>query len=372
MKKSLIIVTIIILSAILLRFLYSVITGYLIGKKMSVAQVADVKVQKVETKKITPVFEASGRVEAQYQVNIIARVSGYLQKSYFKEGSKVKKGDTLFLIEPAQYQNAASVSNADIKEIQAQLSYANKQLTRAKELVKQDYIAKSRYDELLAQRDSLVAKLNAAYSQHKDTQRNLSYTNIKSPIDGKVGVIDVSVGNYVDASTGNLTTINSIDPVYVTFSLSAQDYNILNFNDENKNTTRKTEIYFSDGKKYKFEGVQDFTDNKIEETTGTVMFRATFPNPEEELLHGEFVTVKIYANNPSDIPVIPVTAVMQNQEGQYVYKLEKNNIPQIVYIKTGDQYDGNWIVKSGLKQGDRIITEGTIKVTPGAKIHITK
>lgn len=370
MKKNIIIITIIILSAVGLRFLYTLITGFITGKKMSVAQIPDVKIQSVKTEKIIPSFEASGRVEAIYQVSIIARVSGYLQKSYFKEGSRVKKGDTLFLIEPAQYQNAASVSSADIKEIQAQLNYANKQLSRAQELVKQDYIAKSRYDELLSQRDSLVAKLNATYSQHKDTQRNLSYTNIKAPIDGKVGIIDVSVGNYVDASTGTLTTINSTNPIYVTFSLPTEDYYILTFNDKSKNTKRKTEIYFNNEKKYKYDGLQDFTDNKVEQTTGTIMFRATFPNPDDELIHGEFVTVKIYANTPSDTPVVPVSAVMQNQEGQYVYKLEKNNIPKIIYIKTSGEYNGNLIIKSGLKQGDKIITEGAIKVTPGEKVHI--
>ncbi len=353
----------------LCRFAYSLFTGYLTGKKMSRKVVPVVKVQEVKNQNILRHFEASGRIVSKYQVGIIARVSGYLQKSYFKEGSYVKAGDTLFLIEPAEYKNAANVSSADIKDIKAKLNYANKQLERAKELVKEDYIAKSKYDEILSERDSLVAQLSAAKSEHSDKERNLSYTKIKAPVDGRIGTIDVTVGNYVNASTGSLTTINSTNPIYVTFPLSTDDYNAMTSIDK-PNEKHRVELYFSNGKKYKFDGIQDFLDNKIDETTGTVMYRATFQNPDNELLHGEFVKVKIFSNHSVNIPMIPVKAIMSNQEGKYVYVLNKNNLPKIRYIKTGEQYGNNQVVQSGLKQGDKIITDGVIKVTPNKPVKI--
>lgn len=353
----------------LCRFAYSLFTGYLTGKKMSLKVVPVVKVQEVKNQNILRHFEASGRIVSKYQVGIIARVSGYLQKSYFKEGSYVKAGDTLFLIEPAEYKNAANVSSADIKDIKAKLNYANKQLERAKELVKEDYIAKSKYDEILSERDSLVAQLSAAKSEHSDKERNLSYTKIKAPVDGRIGTIDVTVGNYVNASTGSLTTINSTNPIYVTFPLSTDDYNAMTSIDK-PNEKHRVELYFSNGKKYKFDGIQDFLDNKIDETTGTVMYRATFQNPDNELLHGEFVKVKIFSNHSVNIPMIPVKAIMSNQEGKYVYVLNKNNLPKIRYIKTGEQYGNNQVVQSGLKQGDKIITDGVIKVTPNKPVKI--
>ena len=124
------------------------------------------------------------------------------------------------------------------------------------------------------------------------------------------------------------------------------------------------------GTKYSKLGVQDFQDNKVDQTTGTVTMRATFANPNNELIHGEFVTVKLYSNNPVEVPVAPVTAVLENQAGKYVYKLDDKNLPQLVYVKTGEQNGDNWIIKEGLQKGDRIVTEGLQKVTPGKPIKI--
>lgn len=372
MRKNIIIILIIIILVITVRFVLNYINGYLTGKKMGVKNPPKVYIETVKDEKIIQSYEASGRVESKYQVNIVSRISGYLQKSYFKEGSYVKKGDTLFLIEPDEYKNSYDISGADIKNIKAKLEYANKQLIRASELVKKDYIAKSKYDEILSQRDSLAAQLNAANSEHKDRQRNLSYTNIKAPVEGRIGTIEVTVGNYVNASTGNLTTIYSSNPMYVTFPLSVTDYNDLFHIDETSGKPRRVELYFSNGKKYEFDGTQDYTDNKVNPSTGTVMFRATFQNKNGELLHGEFVKVIIYSNNYTTVPVVPVTAVMSNQEGKYVLKLDKKNLPQITYIKISSQAGNKWIVKEGLKSGDRVITEGVIKVIPGQPVKIIK
>jgi membrane fusion protein (multidrug efflux system) len=315
-------------------------------------------------------FEAPGRVVSQYRVDVLARISGYLLKSYFKEGDDVKAGQVLFQIEPTEYSNASSVAAADVKNLKAQLDYAEKQLVRADELVKKDYIAKSQYDQILSQRDSLRAQLASAQARYNDANRNLGYTSVKAPVNGKIGIINVTVGNYVTPSVGALTTINSTDPIYVTFPLDSKDFQAIAASDVGANTNRKVELYTASGQKYQFDGVQDFQDNKVDVTTGTVTLRATFKNPDNQLIHGEFATVKLYANKPTNVPVAPVEAVMENQAGKYVYKIDESNIPQLVYIKTGEQIGNNWLISEGLKKGDKIVIEGLQKVTPGKPVTI--
>lgn len=370
MKKNIIIFLSVIIAAILIRFGFSMFSNFMQGKAMKNRPAPSVTVQEIENQSVIRSFEAPGRVVSKYRVDVLARISGYLQKSYFKEGDYVKAGQVLFLIEPAEYSNAANVAGANVKNLRAQLTYAEKQLARAAELVKKDYIAKAQYDQLLSQRDALKAQLASAQASYNDANRNLGYTHVKSPVDGKVGIINVTVGNYVSPTSGALTTINSTNPIYVTFPIDSNDFQALSNADKANNKNRKVELLLSGGSKYSLTGVQDFQDNKVDQSTGTVTMRATFQNPNNQLIHGEFVTVKLYSNNPVDVPVAPVTAVLENQAGKYVYKLDENDLPQLTYVKTGEQNGHNWIINEGLKKGDRIITEGLQKVTPGKPIKI--
>ena len=370
MKRKIIIVVLAVLLAIATRFIMSVAGSYMKKNSAKNRPAPNVVVDTISEQDVIQSFDAPGRVVSKYQVSVMARISGYLQKSYFKEGDYVKAGETLFLIEPVEYQNAASVAGANIQNIRAQLAYANKQLARAEELVKQDYIAKSRYDEILANRDALQAQLKAAQSNFNDTNRNLSYTRVKAPVDGRIGIIDVTVGNYVTPSSGSLTTINSTNPIYVTFPLSSEDYASISSIDENANAKRRVELYFQNGDKYNQDGVQDFLDNKVDQSTGTVTMRATFQNKDNKLLHGEFVNVKLYANHPVKVPVVPIVAVQENQEGKYVYTIDETGMPKLTYIKVQGQSGDNWIVKDGLKAGDRVIVDGILKVTPGTPVKI--
>lgn len=370
MKKKILLIIIIALIAIGFRFVTSSIGGMMKQKARLNVAPPNVVVQQIEENNVIRTFDAPGRVVSKYQVSIMARISGYLQKSFFKEGDYVKAGETLFLIEPAEYQNASNVAGANIQNIKAQLAYANKQLARAEELVRQDYIAKAKYDEILANRDALQAQLSAAQSNYKDTNRNLSYTRVKAPVDGRIGIIDVTVGNYVTPSSGSLTTINSTNPIYVTFPLSSEDYAAISSIDKKADARRKVELFFQNGDKYELNGVQDFLDNKVDQTTGTVTLRATFQNPNNKLLHGEFVNARLFANNPVKVPVVPIVAVQENQEGKYVYTIDNKGLPKLTYIKTQGQSGDNWIVKDGLKHGDKVIVEGILKVTPGSPVKI--
>ena len=370
MKKNIIILLAVIIGAVLIRYGFSLFGSIMQGKAMKNKPAPAVSVMEIENQSVVRSFEAPGRVVSKYRVDVLARIGGYLMKSYFKEGDFVKQGQVLFEIESQEFQNASNVAAANIKNLSAQLTYAEKQLARASELVKKDYIAKAQYDQMLSNRDALRAQLASAQAQYNDANRNLGYTRVKAPVDGKVGIINVTVGNYVTPSSGALTTINSTNPIYITFPLDSSDFQSLAAGDGEANKDRKVELLLAGGTKYEFDGVQDFQDNKVDVSTGTVTMRATFANPNNELIHGEFVTVKLYANKPVEVPVAPVTAVMENQAGKYVYKLDEKDIPQLVYIKVGEQNGHNWIVTEGLVKGDKILTDGLQKVTPGKPVRI--
>ena len=270
MKKNIIIFIAVLIAAVAVRFAITAYNNYMTGINQSKRPAPSVTVDTIKEADIIRSFEAPGRVTSKYQVNVLARISGYLQKSYFKEGDFVKAGQTLFLIEPTEFSNASNVAKADVANTKAQLEYAEKQLARAAELVKKDYIAKSQYDSMLSQRDSLRAQLASAQARYNDSVRSLSYTNVKAPVDGRIGIITVTLGNYVSPTSGALTTINSTNPIYVTFPLDSEDFASLSIADGSNNTNRKVDLIFPNGEKYPMTGVQDFHDNKIDQSTGTV------------------------------------------------------------------------------------------------------
>ncbi len=370
MKKNIIIILSLIIGAILVRYGITVFNNIKSGNALKNRPAPQVTVDTIQERSIIRTYEAPARVVSKYRVDVLARISGYLTKSYFKEGDYVKKGQTLFQIEPTEFSNAAKMAKANVANLKAQLEFAEKQLARSEELVKKDYIAKSQYDQMLSQRDSLRAQVASAEASYNDSQRIMGYTIVKSPVDGRVGIINVTVGNYVTPSSGALTTINSMNPIYVTFPLDSSDYAILANSDGEANSNRKVELYLPNGEKYKFDGVQDFQDNKVDQSTGTITMRATFQNPNNALIQGEFLTAKLYANKPSNVPVVPLVAVQENQAGKYVYKLDENDLPQLTYIKTKGQNGDTWIVEDGLKKGDRIVTNGLQKLTPGRPVTI--
>ena len=373
MRKNIIIIVTIIVVLILGRMLISSMDRIKTAKQRALSGTPAVTIEEVKTQDVIRQFESTARVTAKYRVDVLARISGYLIKSYFKEGDSVKAGQVLFEIEPQEYMYAESQAKANMANAQSQYNYYEKQLARYRELVKQDYIAKSEYDNILSQRDAYKAQVESANSAYRDAQRNLGYTRVKSPVNGRVGMINVTEGNYVSMNSGALTTINSTDPMYITFPLESKNFAELSRIDKSANVNRDVEFIFSSGQKYKYKGIQDFHDNKIDETTGTITMRATFPNPEGELIHGDFGKIIIYSKEKDPLPVIPQVAAMENQEGRYVFILDEDDLPRISYIKTTGQTDnGEWIVSEGVKAGDRVLTSGLQKVVPGNPVRIVK
>ena len=326
MKKNIIIIVIVVLALIFGRMFISKFDKIKTAKMQAKMSTPAVTVEDVRTRNVVRQFESPARVVAKYRVSVLARISGYLTKSYFKEGDYVKAGQVLFEIEPQEYQYSANKAKANLANAQSQYEYYEKQLARYEELVSQDFIARADYDNILSQRDAYRAQVESATSAYRDAERNLGYTQVKSPVDGRVGIISVTVGNYVTASSGPLTTINSFEPMYVTFPLDAKDYADLVRIDKSADVKRKVEFIFSTGRKYELDGVQDFYDNKIDETTGTITLRATFPNPDNQLIQGDYGRIIIYSNAKDDIPVVPQSATQENQEGRYIYILDEQGL----------------------------------------------
>ena len=371
MRKNIIIIVIIVLALIFGRMFVSKFDKMKTAKMQAKMSTPAVTIQEVGTRNVVRQFESPARVVSKFRVNILARISGYLTKSYFKEGDYVKAGQVLFEIEPQEYQYSANQAKANLDNAQSQYAYYQKQLARYEELVSQDYIARADYDNILSQRDAFRAQVESATSAYRDAERNLGYTQVKSPVDGRVGIITVTVGNYVTASSGPLTTINSYEPMYVTFPMDAKDYVELVRIDKSADVKRKVEFIFSTGQKYELEGVQDFYDNKIDETTGTITLRATFPNPKNQLIQGDYGRIIIYSNAKDDIPVVPQSATQENQEGRFVYILDEEGLPRMVYIKTmGQTDDGMWLISEGVKKGDQLVTSGLQKIVPGKPVRI--
>lgn len=372
MRKNIIIILVVMFALIFGRMIISHVNKMNSAKSRAAFGTPSVTVDTVKTDHFRREFTAAARVMAKYRVEILARINGYLTKSYFKEGDYVKTGQVLFEIEPQEYSYAASMAKGNLDNARAQKLYYEKQLARYKELVDNDFVARADYDNVLAQRDAYTAQVHTMESAYRDAKRNLGYTHIKAPVDGRVGIIDVTVGNYVSMNSGPLTTINSSDPMYITFPIESKDYAELSRIDGGANVKREVEYIFSSGQKYKYKGVQDFYDNKVDETTGAITLRATFPNPDGALLQGDFGHIIIYSNRDDEMPIVPQSATMENQEGMYVFVLDQEDLPRLTYIKTMGQSGTNWVVSEGVKKGDRIITTGMQKVIPGSPVKIVQ
>ena len=216
-KKKLIIG--IIIALIILPIVFNKVMTFVSAKimaKMS-AKPPAVEIGTVVDGDYYPKTESVGRIEAKYSVDVVARINGWLQKSYFKEGNYVKKGQTLFLIQPHEYQIAVQQAQAAVRQSKAALVNAEKELTRARELVKNDFVSKSYFDQALATRDQNKAQLDANKTSLANAKLNLSYTQIKAPVDGKIGKIIITEGNLVNAQSGTLARIVSTSPIYVYF-----------------------------------------------------------------------------------------------------------------------------------------------------------
>ena len=374
MRKKIGLALLIIALLVFARFAYVKFTEAQTAKSRAAAMMPVVSLDSVKEEEISNSIEAPGRIAAKYSVDIVAKVSGSLLRKHFMEGDYVQKGQLLFSIDPQEYAINVNKAAASLQNAQAVAFRAQKDYERAKELVANDFIAKSTYDQNLAERNVANANIKSAAAQLSDAKRLLSYTKITAPVSGRIGMVNVTEGNYITAQTGPLARLVSLDPIYVTYSLDSKQFNQLRDDTilptVKQNEPIKVQIVLPDGTTYEHFGAEDFFGNEISQTTGSIPLRATFKNPEHILIPGDFVKVKIYSNTKHKKPVVPQAAVMQDSTGRYVYTVDADNKAVQTYITTEGDYGDYFIVKEGLKPGDKFIATGVIKVMNGMGVKV--
>ncbi|MBL0371226.1 efflux RND transporter periplasmic adaptor subunit [Rhizobium sp. KVB221] len=308
-----------------------------------------------------------GRVEAIDNVNLMARVDGFLTRREFTEGQMVKAGDLLFVIQKDVYEASVVSAQANLEKAQADANNQTIQANRARLLIKTDAVSRELLDDRIAaekQGMATVAQAKAALDQAKI---NLGYTDIHAPFDGRIGITNFSIGALVGPSSGSLATIVSQDPIYVTFPVS--DRTILEFThgDRASATTKNIAIHLKLGNNmaYPQTGTIEFTGIKVDPNTDTVTIRAKFPNPKNTLLDGQFVQVFAESKAPVEALVVPQKAVLTDQSGNYVMVVEAGNKVAQRPITQGQTVGSDVVVQSGLKKGDVVISDGLQRIRPG-------
>src|ERR1700716_382729 len=330
---------------------------------------------------ITETSEFLGRAEAINRVNVVARVTAFLEKRLFIEGAEVKKGDELYRLERGRCEADLAAKRAQVAQLQAMLENARLTTERARILLSGPAGQQSTYDAALANERSLEAQVQAAQAQVQASQINLDYTDIRSPIDGKAGRTAVTEGNVVGPASGVLTTIVSQDPMYVIFPVSVRQGLEL----RERYATRGgfnavvIKVRLPDGRLYDQTGKLDFINNTVAQNTDTVTVRGVIPNPTlhdpsttggpvRELTDGEFVTVLLEGVQPVEVLAIPRAAVLSDQQGDYVYVVGPDNKAEQRRIQLGQSPPTIASVISGLAPGDKVIVEGLQRVRPGQPV----
>ncbi|MBX3580398.1 MAG: efflux RND transporter periplasmic adaptor subunit [Rhizobiaceae bacterium] len=340
----------------------------------------------VKLQSVTNQTEFVGSVVAAQQVALTTRVEGFLDSVNFQEGGFVQAGSTAFVIEKDTYQAAVEGAQAQLESARAGVSGAEANLKlqdinllRQQELLKTNAVSQSVVDQAQANRDSAAAQVDQAkaqvlltQSQLATAQLNLSFTDIKSPITGRIGKAIITEGNLVSPSSGTLAIVVQNDPIRVVFSISDREYLqvVRTLQPDNKGLEADASAYsprlrLSDGTEYDQSGRIAFIDNTIDPSTGTIAVYAEFANPQLKLVPGQFVQVVVQAGQSVDMPVVPASAILQDQEGPYVFGIDDQNRAQIRRVTLGQRVGTDWAVTGGLVQGEMVIVSGIQKVRPG-------
>ncbi len=322
-----------------------------------------------EKKAITPSLEFIGRVEAINRVDIRARITGYLEGVVFTEGDAVKDGALLYRIERGSFEAAVKEAQGALESAKAAKVLAEIQLKRAEDLLKTNSGTAVARDQALAADQQAAGAVLQAEANLQTAQINLGYTEITSPISGKIGRTSVTKGNVVSPQTGTLTTIVSQDPMYVTFPVSQRDFLRAQQTGERPDLKSfKVKLRYSDGVFYDQIGEVNFIDVAVDRSTDIVTARATVANPRGGLIDGQLMTVVVELANSQQKVVIPQSALLADQGGVYVFVVEHGKAV-VKRVKTGVPSGTGVIIDAGLTGGEQVIVEGLQSVRPGAPIR---
>jgi len=334
---------------------------------------AQVTVAKPEERKITLYLEVTGVTTPINKVELVARVSGFLESVGYKDGDVVKKGDVLFQIDKKDYEIALQIAEAAVEQQEALLLQAEADLNRKSELVKNNTVSVAQLDDARAKRDSTQAALSQAKGEVEQARRNLEYTTIKAPFDGAVTARLVDPGAYVGSgSPTKLADIVQINPIYANFNLDEQQVLSIRERMRAHNVTLKDigpvpiSIGLQTEEGYPHEGTLNYVSPEIDSSTGTLAGRAIFENKDQVLTPGLFVRVRIPKQFEVPSLLVPEIALGNNQQGRYLLVVNDKNVVEQRQVEVGQQVDGGMvIVESGLKPEESVIVGGLMRALPG-------
>jgi membrane fusion protein, multidrug efflux system len=326
-------------------------------------------------------YDFMGRIQAVDRVDLVARVSGFLEQQSFTEGADVKKGDLLYRLEQPPYQADLAAKQAAVAQAQAQLDNTTIQLERARDLMKGPAGMQARLDDASATQKSAAAQVRSAQAAERQSQINLGYTEIRSPIDGRISRTAVTAGNVVGPGSGVLATIVSQDPIYVTFPVPVRTALELRTRYAPKGGFNAVAIRLRlpDGRMYGHLGALNFADIAISKDTDSLTVRGTIPNPVltsaeggdgqlRELTDSEFVTVVLEAATPVEQLTLPRETVMSDQRGDFVYVVGATDKVERRAVKLGQSTAETALISEGVKDGERVVLEGVQRIQPGMQV----
>ncbi len=318
-----------------------------------------------------------GRTEAIDDVQIRSRVGGPLLSRQFREGEDIAKGDLLFEIDPATYQTQVTQRKSALAKATSNVTIAKRNYARGRKLVKSGTISATDMDTLTNKLDSALAELAQAEATLKESNLQLSYTQIHAPIDGRIGRSLFAIGDIVSPSSDTLVSIVKLQPLYVSFQINENALNaaMTKFEDELEAISPDdfiVELRLPNGDLYHEQGHLEFIDNRVDASTGTIRVRSIFPNANKSLLPGQYVNVIVKEKTASPVTLIPQAAIQEDQQGRFVMIVDQDEKALRKNVTMGESYGYNWEVKTGLELGDRVIVQGLQKIRQGAVVTATE
>lgn len=337
-----------------------------------------VAVENVTTENVEIYGEYVGRIRAQQFVEVRARVEGYLEKMSFEEGSYVRKGQTLFVIDPKQYKAKADKARAQLNKDKSLALKAKRDLDRIKPLYEQNAASQLDLDNAIATYETATASVSMSEADLTQAEMELNYTSVQSPISGYISERHVDIGTLVGPGAQSLlATIVKSDTVRVDFSMTELDYlrsKERNVNLGHKDSTRSWDPYITvtlaDNSVYPVRGLVDFAEPQVDPQTGTFSVRAEMPNPKHILLPGQSTRVKLLLDVREGAIVVPTKAIVIEKGGAYIYVVTPNDKVEKRFIELGPELPNKVVVERGLASGERIVVEGYHKLTPGMTVHV--
>ncbi|GAA0770803.1 efflux RND transporter periplasmic adaptor subunit [Roseibium denhamense] len=333
-----------------------------------------VTVAKVVSEDVRDSARFVGQIAAVDQVDLVARVNGFLEKKAVPDGSLVKEKDLLFTIEKGQYEAALTKAKADVSSAKADAALKAADEKRDRDLRDKGHLSEAAYEATLAQKEQAAASVEAAQSALQQAELNLSYTDVSAPFPGQIGKTTYSVGEVVGPSTQPLAKLIRLAPVYVNFSVSESQYlnavktHGISAEDVSPDNSPDIKLILPNGETYGETGKIVFIGNEVDTSTGTISFRGQFENADTRLLAGTYVTVVLEAPKAENAIVVPQAAIQRDQQGAFALAVTSDKKVEQRYVELGQQVETNFVVTKGLADGDEVIVEGLQKVRPGVEV----